>query len=68
MRDWVLEDLFEAAFIAVALSIPCPLTLWDSRSLKSVTVAGVHVDAEDTALLTESALACGEVMLVIKFV
>lgn len=31
-----------------------------------MTVAAVHADVETSALLTDSALACGEVMLMIR--
>lgn len=39
------------------------LAFEDRRSLRRATVAEVHVDVEATAALTESALACKEVML-----
>ena len=68
VRDWVLEVPLEAVFVAAVLLCPCSLAVWESRSVKRVTVAGVHVDTEASAILTESALACGEVILRIKFV
>jgi hypothetical protein len=66
VRDLAAELPFEAGFVFGVLSDACPLGFWDSSSFRSVTVAAVHVDVESSADLTDSALACTEVMLMIS--
>lgn len=66
VRDLEAELPFEAGFVFEALSDACPLGFGDSSSFRSVTVAEVHVDVESSADLTDSTLACREVMLIIS--
>lgn len=66
VRDLAAELSFEVGFVFGAFSDACPLGFGDSSSFRSVTVAAVHVDVETSALLTDSALACREVMLMIS--
>lgn len=65
MRDLAAELPFEVDFVFGALSDACAPGFGDSSSFRSVTVAAVHVDVESSADLTDSALACREVMLMI---
>lgn len=64
-RGLAAELPFEFDFKFATFANICVLVFVDSRSLRRVTVAAVHVDVEATAFLTESALTCREVMLVI---
>jgi hypothetical protein len=66
LRELATELPFEVGFLFRALSSACPLGFMDSSSFRTVTVAVVHVDVETSALLTDSALACREVMLKIS--
>ena len=66
VRDLAAELPFEVGFVFEAFSDACPLGFGDSSSFRSVTVAAVHVDVDASPLLTDSALACGEVILMIS--
>jgi hypothetical protein len=53
---------FFGGFVEVVIGT---VELCCKRSFSIVTVAGVHVDVEETAALTDSALSFKEVMLMI---